>query len=76
MIQFIETIWTIILIGVLATVFGWHQKVEIMNKLLEQLEAKIRLAKYYRGICNNEITEDYIKEAQQIFKQIIGELKQ
>lgn len=51
-------------------------KRRIMNKLLEQLEDKIRLAKYYRGICNNEITEDYIKEAQQIFKQIIGELKQ
>lgn len=46
-----------------------------MDKLLEQLEAKIQLAKYYRGICNNEITEDYIKEARQLLDIIIGELK-
>ncbi len=46
-----------------------------MDTLIDLLENKLYLAKYYRNCCNNEITEEYIKEATQIFEQIIGELK-
>lgn len=47
-----------------------------MEALIDSLETKLYMAKFYRNCCNNEITEEYIKEAEQIFKQIIGELKQ
>ena len=45
-----------------------------MEKLIELLESKLASAKFYKNVCNNEITKLYIKEAIQIYNMIVKEI--
>lgn len=46
-----------------------------MEALLNILETKLKIAKFYKKCCNDEESQDYIEEAEQVFKQIIEEIK-
>lgn len=48
---------------------------EELDRLIDLVSTKLCNARFYKNICNNELTEQYIKEAKQYFEIIIGELK-
>lgn len=46
-----------------------------LDKLIDLLYTKLCNARYYKNVCGNELTKEYIKEARQYFEMIIGELE-
>lgn len=46
-----------------------------LDKLIDLVYTKLCNARFYKNICGNELTKEYIKEARQYFEMIIGELE-
>lgn len=48
---------------------------EELDRLIDLVHTKLCNAKFYKNVCGNELTKEYIKEARQYFEMIIGEVE-